>query len=106
MTVRRIPRRTSRAMNYVETLAGEKTTAAEALDAAWNWFKKELSEVAEDRPQKADWIRWLMARLLASWAASLSKVQIEPADRRPGLTPQERHALLHPWDPPLEGGGQ
>jgi len=105
MPSRRIPRRTSRAMSYVETLAGPETTGAKALETAWDWFKKELYELAEDRPQKADWIRWLIARLLASWAANMSKVQIQPDDRRTGLSPQERHNLLHPR-PPQEGGRQ
>lgn len=90
----RISRRESRAEWWVKQIA-DAASGAEALEAAWSWLKKELAEVAEDRPQKADAGRWDMARQIADYAAHLSRHKIA---HEPGLTERQQWELLHPWD--------
>jgi hypothetical protein len=90
----RISRRESRAEHWTGEMAAADS-GAEALEAAWSWLKKELSEVAEDRPQKADDARWDMARQIADYAAHLPRHKVP---HNPGLTERQRWELLHPWD--------
>jgi hypothetical protein len=93
MGVRRIPRSRSRAEFWVQQL-GAAGDGGQALADAWRWFRKELVEVNEQRPETAEAARWDMARQIAAYASRMPKARIR---LRRGLDPSEQWQLLNPW---------
>jgi len=71
----------------------------QALTFAWNWVRKELAVVAEQRPETAEAARWDLAWQLAAYASGLRRARIT---LRRGLAPAEREQLLNPS---RRGGG-
>jgi hypothetical protein len=98
MTVRRASRAEARAEFWVEQIAGTPD-GNQALTFAWNWVRKELAVVAEQRPEAAEAARWDLARQLGAYASRLRRARIV---LRAGLEPAERWRLLNPWK---RGGG-
>lgn len=101
MPVRRMSRRQSRAQWHVGQIA-EAPSGRKAMEAAWNWWLKELSELEESHARKTDLAQWDLAVMLGLQAARIATARVT---RPAGLTDQEQHALLHPWDAPAEEDG-
>ena len=93
MPVRRITRAQARAEFWVGEI-GRAENGDKALTDALRWLRKEISLVADLRPEAAEAARWDMARLIAGHASRLPRARIT---LRPGLTPDEKWKLLHPW---------
>lgn len=93
MPVRRITRKQARAEFWVNEI-GTAETGDKALTDTLRWLRKEISLVADLRPEAAEAARWDMARLIARHTSRLPRARIDP---RPGLTPEEKWKLLNPW---------
>ena len=93
MPVRRVPRAKCRAEFWADQIAGA-ADGEQALTAAVRWLRKEITTVAEQRPEIAEAARWDMARQIAAYAARLPRARMT---LRAGLTADERWHLLNPW---------
>lgn len=107
MSVRRVPGTRARAEHWSKVIEDAAVHGATpgaaygspgvALDAAYGWVRKELSELAEIRPEAAAAARWDLARNLAAFASRVPRGRFTP---RSGLTAAEKWQLLNPWKQP------
>lgn len=92
----------SRAEHYTDVITRSGTDGAKALREASNWLLSEISIVCEVDPQRAEAIRWNIARQLLGYSSRVPRLSIE---LRRGLTTGELEQILNPWAKPPKGSG-